>query len=800
MYEQKLADNDVVSHLYFQYDLAGLIQTASEITDNLAQITELDELFDKTVRFIQKSLGYDQVILYILDSKQKQFNQKVIATAKQSKIVHSYLLKDEITLAIPAAQYNHTVRINNLPAEAPNYYHPEPLDIHSELHIPLSRSNYVLGVLSMGQTAPNGFADDNVVVVLKTVAVQIAVMIERIRQVRRNTPQPRPILRSARLERDPTQEYSLENIVPGIQSLAGIQEVFDRIVRGVVDGLGYTATMLAVVDEEKQTLPVQAIAANRFIQELDLIRRVENKLKIQIIGKAASLIHDKGNLGVQSCLSGEAKISHDLYDLFQPAVNPQLSGWIQRISRVKTCISIPLLVEDKVVGNLYAGTKKGEISKKDIKQLRFFVTNAAIAVQNSILYEQLNQRLTWREAELNQLRGIEKMIHSSLDLREVLTRILHGALELTQAEYGQVILTGSYASDLVNQVSYPDTPDFPLTGRLGLTELIMKDKKPRLINNTELLRQNTVAVDSVAGDLIYLSEQLKSRIGVPISLGDELIGVINIASQEPGAFDQQSLALVEQIAIQAAIAIRNAYQFKTEREMRERMVNASQVVAMGDMASNMVHSINNWVGSIRADINYLKSQQDNEALEPAVLTEILDDMLVNAESTLTMAENIRRPFQSITPEPIDVNTSILTVLRQMADKLTNVLVIQDLNELPSVWATQQLELVFENLITNGLQAMEGQEQVIIRICTRRSTDKQWVEIVIQDSGPGLDSIVDEIDIFKLGVSSKKEGLGYGLWWCDTFLKRWGGKIHLTNNSQTGCEFTIKLPNNIKTLN
>jgi signal transduction histidine kinase len=330
------------------------------------------------------------------------------------------------------------------------------------------------------------------------------------------------------------------------------------------------------------------------------------------------------------------------------------------------------------------------------------------------------------------------------------------------------------------------------------------------VEDLSLTEWASEALETTAKGDAASKHELKSLLGMPITLEGELIGAINIASRKARAFDHQSLAMVERLAVQAAIAIRNAYQFKVERHMQKRLASISQVVAMGDMASNMVHRINNWVGAIRADVNYLKRQQSHHRLDLNEAVELLDDMLANAESTLAMAENIRKPFQSLDREPIDVNECIHNVLADKADQLADLVIFKDLDDtLPPVLATQQLELVFENLINNALQAIEQEiaqnradneasrntyfSQYVLRFSTRTSEDKQWVEIIIQDSGPGLSDQVNEIDIFKLGVSGRENGMGYGLWWCDTFLKRWGGDIQLLKDLKKGCKFLIRLP-------
>lgn len=775
---------------FWQPELEHLLQITTDLGSKLTGIFELDELAERAVRLIQQQLGYDQVALYLCGLEEGLFLVKFVASKRQSQVVKSYNLKNEASLAQAALQEGRPIRINNFTAEVPPADQVTMDSFRSELHLLLARDNETMGVLSFRSTEANIF-DDYKVMVLTGLAGQLALALEQARHYSKRQKQIDRQPETIRFDHQ-LQKIGLQDLLQ-FQTLEGIQEVLDRIVKAVVNELGYLGAMLAVLDEEKQILPVRAVAYSSRLHQLT--QKAEQILGIQAVGTYASLISDPGNLGVQSCKTGQIKISHDLYDLFQPAVSQKWSQWIQKLSRIKTCISIPLLVDDLVMGNLYAATTKSEVSPQDLQDLQLFVANAAIALQITILFEKINEKLAQREAELNQLRSIGNTINSSVeDLQKVLQNILRGALELTRAEYGHVVLMSKYAADSIDRVSYPEFSEALKDYRLGITQLIVRDKKPQLINNTELIEQEKTELKRIVEQDQSLSLKMRSQLGVPIVSGDELIGVINIGSQEAGAFDEQSLSMLEQLAVQAAIAIKNAHSFKEQKSMEKQLASAGQVVAMGDIASNMVHSLNNWIGSIRADAKYLLRQCEQDEFDRAEVVEILTDMLNNAEKTLTMAEKIRHPFQHLNSELIDVNECLLNVLRDRIEDLKQVYVLKELERLPPVEANQQLQLVFDNLVGNALQAMRQQErQRTLGLQTRCSTDRQWVEVKIRDSGPGLSHHINRDDIFKLGVTSRKEGMGYGLWWCDTFLKRLKGDIRLVESSSKGCEFLVRLP-------
>jgi signal transduction histidine kinase/uncharacterized protein YigA (DUF484 family) len=763
--------------------LDNLTQQVAEISTQLAIKFDLDELLENAVFLIQRFFGFDETTIYLLDSAQQEFTLQVNANVNQPHPVQSYAGNQFTSLPHRAVRRRAVICMGDMALDEPGYYRRKPLDIRSELHIPLFYGDGVLGVLSLGSMDRYTFDNPEVMAAFKFFSVQLASYINRsFQQIQNINSNP------ADQEQVFSQVAELRHILPEIQSLTGeMRDVFDKIVRSVVQTLGYPTAMLAVVDEKKQTLTVQAIAYSQFMHRYSW-DMIEKMLEIQIIGSTVSLVEDKENLGVQSCLAEQTRVSPYLYDVLRPVVCKNLSARIQESTGINSCISVPLKVNSEVVGVLCAGVDNVNTPVTSTDRLHFLAINAAIAIKNSTHFTQVSEKLLQREVQLKQLRRIDRILNGSLELEHILESILYGALELTQAEAGEVILVGKYATDLIQRVSYPEKLNFS-----GLN----KNNFPGMLNTPGFMTTDFEIKNSPFASTAELEEKggnTYSLLAVPITLEDELVAAIRIISHKADAFTEQTQDTLEQLAVQAAIAIKNAYQFKLKQAMQQQLTNVAQVAAMGDMASNMVHSINNWVGAIRADLKYMFSLfEDGICTEPEEINELLSDMLINAESTLDMAKNIKKPFQPSEKELIDVNECIRNVLQEKQAKLPNIVRVEDLNQVPSITATRQLELVFENLINNALQAMEKQVNGVLKLETRLSKDERWVEIIVQDSGDGLPKHLDSASIFRLGVSGRQDGLGYGLWWSDTFLKRWGGEINVEEHTKRGCKFLVRLP-------
>ncbi len=105
----------------------------------------------------------------------------------------------------------------------------------------------------------------------------------------------------------------------------------------------------------------------------------------------------------------------------------------------------------------------------------------------------------------------------------------------------------------------------------------------------------------------------------------------------------------------------------------------------------------------------------------------------------------------------------------------------------------KLKQIMINIIKNGVEAMP--DDGTIRISTRDNfyqNDKQYIEISIQDNGPGIDSEILK-NLFKPVTSTKEGHSGLGLSIVHTLVQEISGSISCYSNQDQGTEFKILIP-------
>lgn len=151
---------------------------------------------------------------------------------------------------------------------------------------------------------------------------------------------------------------------------------------------------------------------------------------------------------------------------------------------------------------------------------------------------------------------------------------------------------------------------------------------------------------------------------------------------------------------------------------------------------------------------------------------------------------------STTSTTTDIGEGLEETLVIFESKLKNYQVTKEYQQLPKVACYPiELEQVWTNIISNAIDATEGQGALKISTIYLANSEKPQVQVIIEDNGPGMpQSVLDKI--FELNYTSKREGnfgLGIGLTICSQIIKRHGGTIEVESEIARFTRFIITLP-------
>jgi len=314
-----------------------------------------------------------------------------------------------------------------------------------------------------------------------------------------------------------------------------------------------------------------------------------------------------------------------------------------------------------------------------------------------------------------------------------------------------------------------------------------------------------VISDDVRSDPRFYRPELARSVGwtraliVPLLASEEAdpVGALSVYGSEssPGHFaesdwDKKVLTI---LAHYAALAVHKARRQEELRLAQEQRAVAETFAAVGDVAANLLHNLNNKVGIIPVRVEGIKDKCGPVLDEHPYLSENLTEIersAVEAMSSVRESLSLLRPLHLA---PVAVERCVREAVEAVRPPEGVSVRTSGLDDLPPVTATRQaLTLVFTNLLENALSAMDGAGE--IRIDGKRRGSR--VEVSVQDTGRGIpkemQSRVFEFS-FSRGSGGHPSKLGFGLWWVKTLMTRLGGAVSEESDGAHGTIFRLILP-------
>ena len=238
---------------------------------------------------------------------------------------------------------------------------------------------------------------------------------------------------------------------------------------------------------------------------------------------------------------------------------------------VRTILAIPMLKESELIGSFSVYRQEVRpFTDKQIELVQNFAAQAVIAIENARLLNELRQSLEEQTATSDVLRVISS---SPGELEPVFAAMLASATRICEAEFGNLFLR---EKDAFRAVAWHGEPTHVNTWR-GPALIIKTDIADIPLARLAATKQRVHVADLrleaayKAGfdPLVALIDKGGARtlLIVPMLKEQTLVGAITIYRQEVRPFTDKQIALVENFAAQAVIAIENA---RLLRELRER--------------------------------------------------------------------------------------------------------------------------------------------------------------------------------------------------------------------------------------
>ncbi len=225
------------------------------------------------------------------------------------------------------------------------------------------------------------------------------------------------------------------------------------------------------------------------------------------------------------------------------------------------------------------------------------------------------------------------------------------------------------------------------------------------------------------------------------------------------------------------------------REMIRKEGEQKQFESFARLSAVLTHDLKNQILSLSLLVNNMERKFDREGFrEDAMRT--LSDSVSNLQNLVAKLSDPRTPTKRIR-ENSNLTFLVERVIQRTAAQATNKYKVA--SELtPDLFAVvdgKAVERVIENLVINALEAMP--EGGILRVATWQDNGAACVSVA--DTGKGMTNEFVSERLFQPFATTKKKGIGLGLYSCRDIIEQHGGRIDVVSKVNIGTEFKIVLP-------
>ena len=460
-------------------------------------------------------------------------------------------------------------------------------------------------------------------------------------------------------------------------------------------------------------------------------------------------------------------------------------------------VAIPMRAKGEILGVLALCTKWEHLFSDD--EVGFLVTlagEAAIAIYNSELYEQVERRTH----ELSALYTVAAVVNRSLDLDLLLRNVMHKVLEIFHFDASRIYLHDGAIKELRLLAHHgfgeDATPAESYQPGVGVIGKVFKTGEPLFFEDI----QSDPEFRRLAHNKIALKAGFRGGFFIPIRVKDRTVGVMNFVSRKPHRFSSGDVQLIHSIAEHMGIAVHNASLFEQTKKQAAELKRSNMV--KDQFLSVMSHEL-------RTPLSVIMGHAAMAA--DGVLGEInqrqersMRKIVSSSEELLTMINGIME-VTKLEVEAMRVEETLFS-LEEFLDGLRVAYAAPLDKEITLSWDyppnlpviktdSGKLQQILQNLINN---AIKFTEKGSVTILAQHLPETEVIEFKVADTGIGIPSEALPLlfeKFYQLDSSDTRShgGAGLGLYIVKQFINLLGGTVRVETEPGRGSTFVVTVP-------
>ena len=751
---------------------------ALEIGQEMNRRESIQELLQFTVDRLAEAFQYYHVHVYRFDPRRETLTVAAGLGQAGERMVrdqHSINYHAPASLVASAARSLQPILVQDV-MDNPNHL-PNPLipRTRSEISIPLFIGDNLLGVLDIQSDQPNAF-DDSEARLLSIVGSQLSVAFSNA-------------IHNQEIQQRAAEIETIAGIGAQINADLNLDHLLKNISDSIVERLNRYYSHIYLLNDAQDTLFLAAGA-----------------------GEVGDVLAARGHqiaLSAERSLVARAARSKEVVVIDNVRQEPD---WLANdlLPETRSEMAVPILLGDELIGVLDIQDSKLSAFSAIQAETKYILANQiAVAIRNAETFEheqESRRQNEQRAAELetvaqvsttaSNILDVDELVHTISELTKAAFDLYHAHIYLFDEQSDQLVLAGGAGE--AGQIMVTNGHAISLQHPTSIVARAGRERRGVMVNdvyNSPTFMPNPMLPET------------RSELAVPMLVGDQLIGVMDVQSAQENNFDRNDMQIKTILAAQVAVSVQNAWAFQRSQEIAEReRATADRLREVDQLKSqflaSMSHELRTPLNSIIGYSEVLIDGGDGELPEEAV--EDIEIIYTSGRHLLAIINDIL-DLAKIEAQQMHLNREDMDIVQILRDIIkTNQILVgnrpidlildSEVDELVLPIDEIRIRQVLLNLFSNAVKFTdEGSVTISLNML-----DNETARVAVTDTGMGISEEGQKIvfDQFRQvdGTSTRKKGgTGLGLTITRYLVQMHGGEIEVESEVGKGTTFWFTLP-------